>query len=77
MLTCDAHYLKHGDQEAHEILLCVQTGSFYNDKERMSLKEFELHVTEPQEIIKRWGKTHQKLSRILKLLLIVVGLRLN
>ncbi|HET7320486.1 MAG TPA: DNA polymerase III subunit alpha, partial [Candidatus Saccharimonadales bacterium] len=52
------HYLTHEDQEAHEILLCVQTGSFLSDEKRMSLKDFELHVTDPQEIIGRWGKTH-------------------
>jgi DNA polymerase-3 subunit alpha len=58
VVTCDAHYLKHEDQEAHEILLCVQTGSFLSDEKRMSLKNFELHVTEPAEVIKRWGKDH-------------------
>lgn len=58
VVTCDAHYLRHEDQEAHEILLCVQTGSFLSDEKRMSLKEFELHVTDPNELIKRWGKTN-------------------
>lgn len=58
VVTCDAHYLTHQDQEAHEILLCVQTGSFLSDEKRMSLKDFELHVTDPKEIIKRWGKEH-------------------
>ncbi|HUS26449.1 MAG TPA: DNA polymerase III subunit alpha [Nevskiaceae bacterium] len=57
-VTCDAHYLRHEDQTAHEILLCVQTGSFLSDEKRMSLANFELHVTEPKEIIKRWGKDH-------------------
>ncbi len=56
VVTCDAHYLTHDDQEAHEILLCVQTGSFLSDEKRMSLKNFELHVTDPKEIIKRWGE---------------------
>ena len=55
VVTCDAHYLKKTDQEAHEILLCVQTGSFLTDEKRMSLKDFELHVTHPDDIIKRWG----------------------
>lgn len=55
VVTCDAHYLKHEDQEAHEILLCVQTGSFLSDEKRMSLKDFELHVTDPSEILERWG----------------------
>ncbi|HSX05227.1 MAG TPA: DNA polymerase III subunit alpha [Candidatus Saccharimonadales bacterium] len=58
VVTCDAHYLSHDDQTAHEILLCVQTGAFLSDEKRMSLKDFELHVTDPGEIIKRWGKTH-------------------
>ncbi|HKR81763.1 MAG TPA: DNA polymerase III subunit alpha [Candidatus Saccharimonadales bacterium] len=57
-ITCDAHYLRHEDQEAHEILLCVQTGSFLSDEKRMSLKDFELHVTDPNEIIQRWGEEH-------------------
>ena len=67
VLTCDAHYLKHGDQEAHEILLCVQTGSFLSDKDRMSLKDFDLHVADPQDVIKRWGKSHPEIIRNTKL----------
>lgn len=58
VVTCDAHYLKHEDQQAHEILLCVQTGSFLSDEKRMSLANFELHVADPKEVIKRWGKSH-------------------
>jgi DNA polymerase-3 subunit alpha len=58
VVTCDAHYLEHGDKEAHEILLCVQTGSFLSDDKRMSLDEFDLHVNKPEEVIKRWGKDY-------------------
>jgi DNA polymerase-3 subunit alpha len=58
VVTCDAHYLKHEDQDAHEILLCVGTGSFLSDEKRMSLKNYPLHVEDPAEIIKRWGKDH-------------------
>lgn len=58
VVTCDSHYLRHEDQEAHEILLCVQTGSFLSDPGRMSLKNFELHLTDPNEIIARWGETN-------------------
>lgn len=55
VVTCDAHYLRHQDQEAHEVLLCVGTGSYLSDTKRMTLKDFPLHVESPQEIIKRWG----------------------
>lgn len=58
VLTCDAHYLTHADQEAHEILLCVQTGSFLSDENRMSLASMELHMTDPNELIERWGADH-------------------
>ena len=56
VVTCDSHYLTHENQDAHEILLCVGTGSYLNDEKRMSLKEFDLFVTDPKDIIKRWGK---------------------
>lgn len=58
VVTSDGHYLSHDDQDAHEILLCVGTGAFLADEKRMSLKEFELHVTDPLEIIGRWNKTN-------------------
>ncbi len=61
VVTSDAHYLRHEDQEAHEILLCVQTGSFLSDTNRMSLKEFELHVTKPEDIIERWSGEHPEI----------------
>jgi len=63
VVTCDAHYLKHEDQQAHEVLLCVQTGSFMSDEKRMSLANFELHVTDPQEIIDRWGEDYPEFIR--------------
>ncbi len=63
VVTCDAHYLKHEDQEAHEILLCVGTGSFLSDDKRMTLKDYPLHVEDPNNIIKRWGKDHPEVIR--------------
>lgn len=56
VVTCDAHYLKHDDQDAHEVLLCVGTASNLSNPNRMSLKDFELHVIPPQEILSRWAK---------------------
>ena len=56
VVTCDGHYLKHEDQDAHEILLCIGTASNLSDPNRMTLKDFQLHVIPPQEIIDRWSK---------------------
>lgn len=57
VVTCDAHYIHHSDQEAHEVLLCVGTGSKISETNRMSLKDFQLHVIPPNEIIERWKDT--------------------
>lgn len=56
IVTGDAHYLRHEDQEAHEALLCVQTGSLLKDEKRMSLKNVDVHLKDPKDIIKRWSK---------------------
>lgn len=61
VITSDAHYLKVDDQEAHEVLLCVQTGAFLADTDRMSLKEFQLNVADPKKVIDRWGQSHAEL----------------
>lgn len=61
VVTSDAHYVKPDDQEAHEILLCVGTGAYLADEGRMSLKDFHLHVTDPSEIITRWGAKHPEI----------------
>ncbi|HZJ34899.1 MAG TPA: DNA polymerase III subunit alpha, partial [Candidatus Angelobacter sp.] len=58
VVSNDGHYLLLEDQDAHEILLCVGTGAFLSDENHMSLKDFDLHVTDPREIIARWGKTN-------------------
>ena len=58
VVTCDAHYARIEDTDAHEILLCVGTGSYLSDKNRMSLADFHLHITDPKEIIERWGKDY-------------------
>lgn len=58
VVTCDAHYMKHEDQEAHEVLLCIQTGSFLSEENRMSLTDTDLYLMDPESIIERWGEEH-------------------
>jgi DNA polymerase-3 subunit alpha len=68
VVTSDGHYLTHDDQDTHEILLCVGTGAYLSDEKRMSLIDFELHVTDPQDIISRWEKTNPQAVRNTKLI---------
>ena len=63
VVTCDGHYLTHEYQDAHEILLCVGTGSYLSDEKRMSLKDFELHLTDPRDIIDHWGEEFPEVIR--------------
>jgi DNA polymerase-3 subunit alpha len=40
--TNDVHYLRHEDYEAHDLLLCIQTGSLRNDPNRLRYDSDEL-----------------------------------
>ena len=57
VVTCDAHYLSHDDQDAHEVLLCIGTASNLSDTKRMTLKDYDLHVIPAEEIIDHWQDT--------------------
>jgi DNA polymerase III subunit alpha len=54
VITADSHYARHEDKEAHEILLCVQTGKFITDADRMTM-DMDLFVSDPNDILSRWA----------------------
>ncbi len=54
VVTADAHYSIPTDREAHEILLCVQTGKTIGDAGRMTM-EMDLYVTGPGDVKSRWS----------------------
>jgi len=62
VVTSDSHYLKKTDQQAHEILLCVQTGSFLSDEKRMKLDGMDLYLTDPVDLIERWAEHPELIS---------------
>ena len=57
VVTCDAHYLTKEDQDAHEVLLCIGTAANLSDTNRMTLKDYDLHVIPATEIIEHWEET--------------------
>ncbi len=57
VVTCDAHYLIKEDQDTHEILLCIGTAANLSDTNRMTLKDYDLHVIPAEEIIEHWQDT--------------------
>ncbi len=54
VLTADSHYSLHDDREAHETLLCVQTGKTLEDADRMKM-EMDLYLISPEEVLENWS----------------------
>jgi len=50
--TNDCHYLNVEDQEAHEVLLSVQTGKDFDDKSRLSMLNTDLSFYSPEYAMK-------------------------
>ncbi|MGD9125417.1 MAG: DNA polymerase III subunit alpha, partial [Desulfarculaceae bacterium] len=50
----DCHYLRREDHEAHDALLCIQTGKTISDRDRMRLSG-ELYFKSPQEMKELFG----------------------
>jgi len=50
VLTNDCHYLHQSDHEAHDILLCIQTGKLLNDPGRMRYPTTQLYFKSQEEM---------------------------
>src|SRR3954462_8213123 len=61
--TNDAHYLKHDDVKAHEILLCIQTGKTMSDPNRMRFTTPDFFVKSRAEMMTLFGEVEHALDR--------------
>ena len=66
--TNDSHYLNKEDQEAHEVLLAVQTGKDLDDKERMTLTEVDLSFKSPGEVKENFKDYPEVLENSIKIM---------
>ncbi len=48
--TNDCHYLNREDAEAHEVLLCIQTGKTLKDTDRMRFSTDQFYFRSPEEM---------------------------
>ena len=48
--TNDCHYLNREDAEAHEVLLCIQTGKTLKDSDRMRFSTDQFYFRPPEEM---------------------------
>jgi len=46
----DVHYIDASDTEAHDILLCIQTGKTVNDEDRMRFSSDDFYLKSPEEM---------------------------
>jgi len=65
--TNDAHYLRKSDHDAHEALLCLQTGKTLDDPRRMSFETAEFYVKTPLEMQKLFGWIPEAVTNTVKL----------
>ncbi len=53
--TNDCHYLSKGDDQAHEVLLCIQTGDTIANTDRFKFDSDQLYFKSPDEMIETFG----------------------
>ncbi|HEX7077459.1 MAG TPA: DNA polymerase III subunit alpha [Candidatus Eisenbacteria bacterium] len=63
--TNDCHYLARENAEAHEVLLCIQTGKTMLDSDRFRFLTDQLYVKSPEEMAALFGDAPEALSNTL------------
>ncbi len=54
LATNDSHYVNQADHEAHDALLCVQTGAFMRDQDRFKFEGTEHYLKSAEEMRYLW-----------------------
>lgn len=67
VLTNDCHYLHKEDYEAHDILLCIQTGKSLNDPNRMRYETNQLYFKTPEEMKSIFPEEEEAYTNTLKI----------
>ena len=65
--TNDVHYLKESDAEMQDILLCVQTGKFFDDPGRMRFEGTQFYLKDYDEMAEKFSYVPQALENTLKI----------
>jgi len=65
--TCDVHYLRPEDAQAHEVLLAIQTKTLLSDKKRLSMKDDDFSFKSPKEVIEFFKDVPEAIENTLKI----------
>lgn len=64
--TNDVHYLNYEDAEAQDALLCIQTGRFMSETDRMTMKEngkfIDISMVSPEKMAENFAETPDAIS---------------
>jgi DNA polymerase-3 subunit alpha len=64
--TNDCHYIARDDAEAHEVLLCIQTGKTMQDPERFRFATDQLYLKSPEEMAALFPEAPEALENTLR-----------
>ena len=64
--TNDLHYVHRHDSEAHDVLLCLQTGARFNDPNRWRFSTQENYLKTPAEMIETFADMPEALASTLE-----------
>jgi len=67
VVTNDSHYTRREDAEAHDILLCLQTGTIVSDPKRMRFQGDEFYLKSPAEMAERFRDWPDGLENTLRI----------
>ncbi len=66
VVTNDVHYVNKEDREAHDALLCLQTGKLVSDEDRMKM-DCDISFTSPEEIIEAFKDVPEAIENTVKI----------
>ena len=66
--TNDSHYTLADDAKTQDIVLCIQTGSFIDDKDRMKFASDEFYIKSYAEMKKNFAHNEEALSNTIEVL---------
>ena len=65
--TNDSHYTRKEDAEAHDILLCLQTGTVVSDPKRMRFHNDEFYLKSPEEMAAQFSHYPEAVANTLRI----------
>jgi len=67
VVSNDCHYLYQADAEAHDALLCIQTGKFVSDTDRMKYNTDQIYFKSPDEMAELFADYPEALENTVKI----------